>query len=96
MKITILGLAACASLVSTSIAAAEFRDFAGTKCKKSELVTVTEIAKAAFPNGPMKGYINVTVILQNGETIATPMPSNLTKKIKAGDKACKVTFLDND
>jgi hypothetical protein len=96
MKIIILGLVAYALLVSTSVAAAEFKDFAGTKCKNSEIITVTEIAKLGFPSGPMKGYISVTVILQNGETVATPIPSDLAKKIKVGDRACKATFLDED
>jgi hypothetical protein len=94
MKIIALGLAACASLVSTSVAAAEFKDFAGTKCKNSELVTITEVAKTGFPSGPMKGYINITAVLQNGQHIATPIPTDLAKKIKVGDRACKATFLD--
>ena len=80
MKIDVISLAAYALLLSTSVAAAEFKDFAGTKCKKPEFVTITEIAKVGFPSGPMKGYINVTAILQNGETVATPIPSELAKK----------------
>ena len=96
MKIIALGLAAYASLISTSSAAAEFNDFAGTKCKKSELAKITEVAKAGFPIGPMKGYINITIILPNGETVATPIPADLAKKVKVGDQACKATFLDGD
>jgi len=93
MKIIVLG---SAFLVSTSVAAAEFKDFAGTKCKKSELATISEIAKAGFPSGPMKGYINIIITLPNGETVATPIPTYLAKKVKVGDQACKATFLDRD
>jgi hypothetical protein len=96
LKNSFLGLAIFAFLSAPASAATEYKDFAGTKCKKLELVKVIEIAKTGFTNGPMKGYINVTVTLQNGETMSAPFPSSLIGKLKIGDLACKSTFVDEN
>lgn len=96
MKNSFLGLTICAFLSAPASAATEYKDFAGQKCKKSELVKVIEIAKTGFIDGPMKGYINVTVAFQTGETMSAPFPSSLIGKIKIGNLACKSTFVDEN
>lgn len=94
MKIALLGLTVYFLSLAPCAGAAEFKDFAGQQCKRSELVTVAEISKKGFDTGPMKGYLNVTVILANGEKSTAPMPADLIKRIKVGDHACKATFVD--
>ncbi|MES2014967.1 MAG: hypothetical protein V4484_00620 [Pseudomonadota bacterium] len=95
MKSIIVGLAVCAISI-TSAAAQPFKDFAGMKCSKAELVTIVKVDNVAFAAGPMKGYYNVTVNLTSGESSTAPMPPKLAKKLKAGDKACQATFVDQD
>lgn len=78
------------------MAATAYKDFAGQTCSKSKQVKIAKIAETAFTTGPMKGYVNVTVTMPNGETATAPMPSELLKKVNVGDLACKTTFLDED
>jgi hypothetical protein len=104
LKRLFAGGALCAAFISSFVspfitpayAAAGFTDFAGQSCAKSSQVTIAKVAKTGMPSGPMKGYVDVTVTLPNGDTASAPMPPELAKKIKAGDKACKATFVDED
>jgi hypothetical protein len=94
LKKVIVGLAVLAVVAASAHAAEQLKDFAGSKCSKAEFVTIVKVDTKAFAAGPMKGYVNVTVSLPSGETSTAPMPQDLVKKLKAGDKACKATFVD--
>lgn len=80
--------------VASAHAAEPFKDFAGSKCAKVDFVSIVKVDTKPFSEGPMKGYVNVTVKLASGETSVAPMPQDLAKKLKARDKACKATFVD--
>lgn len=94
MKKVFVGLMLSAVAAGTAQAAEHLKDFAGSKCAKAEFVTIVKVDTKAFAAGPMKGYVNVTVSLPSGETSTAPMPQDLVKKLKAGDKACNATFVD--
>lgn len=94
MRNIIIGMAVFASSFASAHAADPFKDFAGSKCSKAEFVTIVQVDTVPFAAGPMKGYVNVTVSLPSGETSTAPMPASLVKKLKAGEKACKATFVD--
>lgn len=94
MKKICIGFAALAIVAGSAQATEQLKDFAGSKCSKAEFVTIVKVDAKAFAAGPMKGYVNVTVSLPSGETSTAPMPQDLVKKLKAGDKACKATFVD--
>ncbi len=94
MRNTLIAVAAFAMSISSAHAAKPFKDFAGTKCSTSQQVTIVKVDTVAFTSGPMKGYVNVTVTLPSGESSTAPMPLELAKTLKTGDKACQATFID--
>lgn len=94
MKNVFVAVAAATCSLASVHAAEPFRDFAGSKCMKADFVTIVKVEAKAFSDGPMKGYVNVTVSFPSGETSTAPMPKDLAKKLKIGAIACKATFAD--